>query len=313
MDRERQFEQERGGRDLARQASHPMPRTRSETGERENSGNKAGSPEVTRTVAVTLSREISRSEARRLGCEGQPHNYLLRESEIRALSDLGKFRAVDTLDLLRFAYRGDEVRQDEDLRSLDSQELIEARTVYRANRAPRRILTLSRQGQKVLRQSGRIPAGQRFFHGIAKPREIHHDADLYQVFQQEAEEIAKQGGRCIKVRLETELMSGVERERAKARRLPEEQRENRMRVVARQQGLHCKDGAILLPDLQIEYQTSDGHLAHSNLELVSESYTRDQIRGKVEAGFKLYARTGDSTRVRRALDDTGTLREILSL
>jgi len=41
------------------------------------------------------------------------------------------------------------------------------------------------------------------------------------------------------------------------------------------------------------------------LELLSRNYREEGIRGKAAAGFKIYARTADSNRIRRALHDTG--------
>ena len=74
-----------------------------------------------------------------------------------------------------------------------------------------------------------------------------------------------------------------------------------------------KGTTIHLPDIQVEYETREGQIERENLELLSKNYREEGIRGKVGAGFKIYARSGDAARVRRALGDTGLIREVLSV
>ena len=229
------------------------------------------------------------------------------------MSDIGKFRTVDIKDLVRFAYQDDAARMAQEIRSLRSQGLIQEKTIYRAHRQPRRILTLTKQGQRLLRRDGHVPGDQWLYHGFVKPREIDHDADLYKVYQKEAADIERQGGKPIKVRLDSELKGAVNRDREAAGRLPEGQKQPWLKAVAEQHGLTIKGGTIQFPDIQIEYETAEGTLAHANIELVSENYRGDAIRSKAGAGFKVYARVGDANRVKRALQDTGAVEEILSI
>jgi hypothetical protein len=77
--------------------------------------------------------------------------------------------------------------------------------------------------------------------------------------------------------------------------------------------LTIEGATIHLPDLQIEYETRDGNLERENLELLSQNYREDGIRGKAAAGFKMYVRSAETNRVRRALADTGLLQEVLSV
>jgi 3-deoxy-D-arabino-heptulosonate 7-phosphate (DAHP) synthase class II len=83
--------------------------------------------------------------------------------------------------------------------------------------------------------------------------------------------------------------------------------------VALQHGLTINGGTIQLPDIQIDYETPEGTIAHANLELVSKNYRGDAIRSKAGAGFKVYARAGDSNRVKRALQDSAAVEELLSI
>jgi hypothetical protein len=127
------------------------------------------------------------------------------------------------------------------------------------------------------------------------------------------DDIQRQGGKVTKVRLDFELKGAVNREREGALKLPEGQRRAWLKTVAEQHGLTIKGGTIQLPDIQIDYETPEGTIAHANIELVSENYRGDAIRSKAGAGFKVYARVGDSNRVKRALQDTGAVEEILSI
>jgi DNA-binding PadR family transcriptional regulator len=239
--------------------------------------------------------------------------YSLRSSEIRGMSDIGKFRTVDTADLMRFAYQDDEARMNQDIHSLRSQRLIEERRIYQAHRKPRRVLTLTEQGQRILRKGRHVPDDQWLYHGFVKLREIDHDADLYKVYQKEVDDIQRQGCKVTRVRLDFELKGAVNRGREAAGKLPQGQRPAWLKTVAVQHGLTIKAGTIQLPDIQIDYETPEGTIAHANLELVSKNYRGDAIRSKAGAGFKVYARAGDSNRVKRALQDTGAVEELLSI
>lgn len=284
-----------------------------ESGQTVGRGTTSSSDEATKLVPQPVAMAPARSPERRTHHNAQDRSYSLRNSEIRAMSDIGKFRTVDIKDLVRFAYQDDEARMTQDIRSLRSQGLIQEKTIYRAHREPRRILTLTEQGQRILRKGGQVPDDQRLYHGFVKPREIDHDADLYKVYQKEAADIERQGGKPIKVRLDFELKGAVGRDREAAGKLPEAQRQAWLKAVSEQHGLSIKGGTIQLPDIQIEYETAEGTLAHANIELVSENYRGDAIRSKAGAGFKVYARVGDANRVKRALQDTGAVEEILSI
>ena len=146
-----------------------------------------------------------------------------------------------------------------------------------------------------------------------KTREINHDADLYKVYQQAAEEIRRRGGKPVKVRLDFELKAAVQREKNAVKGLPEEERAKRLEAFAKEHTLTINGTTIHVPDVQLEYETRDGELERTNLELISENYRTEGIRSKAESGFTIYARSGDTARIRRALEDTHTVERILSI
>jgi len=229
------------------------------------------------------------------------------------MGEIGQFRTVDIQDLARFVYYGDQARMKYDLENLRGQGLIEEKTLFRAHKPARKMITLTEQGHRVARKKSGLPEGQRIYHGFVKPREIEHDADLYKVYQRAAKDIRERGGRLLRVRLDFELKEAINRAKEAASRLPEEERATVLKAVANDNGLSVRDSKIHLPDIQVEYETREGTVQRENLELLSRNYREEGIRGKAAAGFKIYARTGEASRVRRALQDTGLMREVLSV
>jgi hypothetical protein len=120
-------------------------------------------------------------------------------------------------------------------------------------------------------------------------------------------------GQVLRVRLDFELKASINRERETAGQLPDDMKEQWLKAVAEEHGLTVRDKTIHVPDLQIEYETADREVTRENLELVSGNYREDGIRGKVASGFTIYARSGDTNRIRRALQDSGMVGEVLSL
>jgi hypothetical protein len=292
------------------QEAHQRSAKSGQVGERGTTGASDGANNVN---SQPMPMVTARHEQRRTRNKTQDRFHSLRSSEIRGMSDIGKFRTVDTEDLLRFAYQNDAARMNQDIRSLRSQRLIEERKIYQAHRKPRRVLTLTEQGQRILRKGRHVPDDQRLYHGFVKLREIDHDADLYKVYQKEVDDIQRQGGKVTRVRLDFELKGAVNRDREAAVKLPQGQRPAWLKTVALQHGLTINGGTIQLPDIQIDYETPEGTIAHANLELVSKNYRGDAMRSKAGAGFKVYVRAGDSNRVKRALQDSAAVEELLSI
>lgn len=292
------------------------PPTQSSTGTpsvgRAGSGSDSSVEKMERAGRSTETR-AQRPRERRTKHEDHGQTYSLRGSEMQAMADIGRFRAVDVQDLARFAYQGDEAGMKYDLENLRTQGLVEEKTFFRAHKSARKMVTLTQQGHRMVKKASGLPEGQRIYHGIVKPRELDHDADLYKVYQKAVKEIEEKGGKRVRVRLDFELKESINRAKEAAGHLPEDMRGRWLRAVAEEHGLTIDGTTIHLPDIQVEYETQDGRLERENLELLSRNYREDGIRGKAAAGFKIYARTGDTNRIRRALQDTGLVREVLSI
>jgi hypothetical protein len=232
--------------------------------------------------------------------------YRLRESEIRTLVDLGKFRVVGADDLLNHAYGGQRPELQEDLRNLLRQGLIRKGTFEGPEHTPRELLTLTKRGYRLLRANRVVPSGQAIYYGFVKPREANHDADLYKLYNKEVARIVKEGGRNPRVILDFELKRKINRDLAKFGREARPE-------IAKSQGLRVVRGRIPVPDVRIEYEKPSGEMARVDLELVTEHYRGRSLAAKVKAGFSLYTPRGEGDRLRRVLDQRELTAEILSL
>lgn len=232
--------------------------------------------------------------------------YRLRASEIRTLTDLGKFRVVGAEDLAAHFYPGRDDEMREELRNLLRQGLIRAGTFEGPEGSPRQLLTLTKRGHRLLRANRVVPKDQVTYYGFVKPREANHDADLYKLYQKEAARIVKTGGKNLRVVLDFELKRKINRDLAT---FGKEARPE----IAKRHGLQVVRGKIPVPDVCIEYEKPDGDMARINLELVTEHYRGRSVADKVSAGFSLYTPRGEADRLRRVLDQRELTAEILSL
>jgi hypothetical protein len=232
--------------------------------------------------------------------------YRLRESEIRTLAELGKFRVVGAEDLATHAYGGHRDEMQDDVRNLLRQGLVRKGVFEGPEHTPRELLTLSKRGHRLLRVNHVVTREQALYNGFVKPREANHDADLYKLYQSEIVRILKEGGRNPRVVLDFELKRKINRDIA---RLGRDARPE----IARNHGLRVVRGRIPVPDVRIEYEKPSGEMARVDLELVTEHYRGKSLADKVKAGFSLYHLRGEGDRLRRVLDQQELTAEILSL
>jgi hypothetical protein len=237
--------------------------------------------------------------------------YFVRDSELQTLAEIGTFRAITDTDLARFGYGGDTERMEREIRRLREQSLITERIVPAGRNKTIRLLALTKAGARVVRGSGRIAENQRIYHGFAKPREARHDADLYRLYHAQVEAIVRSGGRPTRVRLDYELKSDLNRDLSALS--AEEETGHAREEIAERHGLMVVDGKIPLPDMRIEYDSAEMEHQHLDLELATRNYRPRALAEKAKAGFSLYARSEDASRLRRVLDEREITAEILSL
>ncbi|MGH9451061.1 MAG: hypothetical protein ACRD11_11045 [Terriglobia bacterium] len=264
-------------------------------------------------------REIHSPKGERTRSERRPYPeidrdraVMLRESEIKALAEMGTFRTVSLDDLAKFRYAGDRNQAASEIRNLTRQGLIRVQTAHTGRAA---YLALTRKGHRFIEANR--PQGtdsrQVLYHGFVKPREVKHDAGLYRLYQEGAGRIARDGGKVQRVVLDFELKKSVYQKLAKVSELPESEQAQRKQEIAQEHGLTVVNGKIPLPDLRIEYETAERDQTKVDLELATSDYHRDSLAEKMQAGFAIYAMREDAAPLRRAIGDPGLTRDIFSI
>jgi len=236
---------------------------------------------------------------------------LLRDSELQTLIEVGTFRAVAAIDLASISYGGDTRRMEREIRRLKEQSFVSEKVLRADRNHVIRLFALTKKGARLARSSGAVPEDQVIYHGFVKPREAKHDADLYRLYQAQAERIAAAGGRVARVILDYELKRNLNRELASL--APEEQSEEVRERIAERHGLSLVNGKIPVPDMRLEYDSAEMERKHLDLELATRNYRPRALAEKAKAGFSLYALREDASRLRRILDEKEITQEIFSL
>lgn len=224
--------------------------------------------------------------------------YRLRESEMRAIEEIGTFRAIAEEDLLEHRYAGDETRMSQDLRSLARQGLVE-RSHVAIGKARKRTpgVTLTADGKQLAEQESALgnERRQEFHAGFVKRAELEHDLALYRVYQAERERIEAAGGAVDRLVLDYELKRDVYSALGGQEAGDDERFAELQQQAAEQHNLRVVDGKIPLPDLRIEYRDATGASARVDVELTTEHYKSGQVAAKAQAGFALYSLAGDGS------------------
>jgi hypothetical protein len=237
--------------------------------------------------------------------------YRLRDSEMHSLKEIGRFRVIPVSDLAKYAYGGNRERMEKDIRGLARQSLLTDKTVEISQKKTLRVVTLTKAGHRLLKRTNQLPDNQPIYHGLVKPREVKHDADLYHLYQKEASRIVRAGGRPLRVLLDYELKRNLNRDLALLG--PDKDNPDRKSEVAAKHGLQLVNGKIPVPDMRVEYETAELDIRHVDLELATREYRPRALADKVAAGFSMYSRPEDASRLRRILDERELTAGILSL
>ena len=230
--------------------------------------------------------------------------YSLRDSEINTLGEVGKFRVVAVNGLAEFAYNGDRSRMENDVESLARQGLLQETTMADPEDNPAQVVTLTKEGHKLLSRGKVVDSSQATYHGLKKPNEASHDADLYRLYHKISDEIESRGGRVLRVKLDYEMKRELYARLARAAADKRRDRDTLRQEVAKRYHLKVVSGRIPIPDLRIEYiNENDNIIQRRDLDLATEHYRLRGLSEKARAGFELYAGRGETDRLRRIRDD----------
>lgn len=242
---------------------------------------------------------------------GRGREYSLRASEVQTLTDIGKFRVVPEDDLARFGYQGNCSYMESDVRSLSRQGLVEQRTIEGHSSYSAKVLTLTKEGHRLIERAQLVSSRQATYHGFLKPKEARHDADLYRLYQKVAKEIERTGGKVRRVVLDFELKKDLYQTLSRMRP-DKDQRYERISIAGRFD-LKVVNGKIPIPDLRIEYEDDCRDIHRLDLEVATRDYRPQGLGEKAKAGFHMFARQQDHAKLRRVLDTQEITARIFAL
>jgi hypothetical protein len=240
--------------------------------------------------------------------------YQLRDSELHALTEVGKFRIVATSDLAQFAYNGDSSRMQNDLANLSRQGLVKQTSIMDSDLSPVRAVTLTKEGHRALSHNRFLRPDQATYHGLKKPKEAFHDSELYRVYHKVSDEIEGRGGKVVRVKLDYEIKRDLYADLAHTWQDKSKCPETVKVAVARRHGLRVVNKEIQIPDMRLEYANDpDMEIYTRDVELATEHYRPRGLAAKARAGFQIYAQRGEADRLRRIRDEHELSAVIFSL
>lgn len=242
---------------------------------------------------------------------GHNGDYSLRASEVRTLTDAGKFRVVTLNDLARFGYAGDQAHMAADVRNLTRLGLVEQRHIEGHDSYSTKVLTLTKDGHRLLERAQLVAHRQATYYGFVKPKEARHDADVFRLYQKVAYELERSGNKVRRIVLDFELKKDLYK--ALSRMRPDKDPRYERIFIANRFDLKVVDGKIPIPDLRIEYEDECRDVHTLDLEIATRDYRPRGLSEKAKAGFHMFARQQDHAKLRRVLDTQEISARIFSL
>ena len=268
-------------------------------------------PDLVEKAGRSSQRDREHPDSSKTIYRGRDREYSLRASEVRTLADIGKFRVVPADDLARFGYQGNRAQMEADVRDLTRQGLVESRTIEGHSSYSMKVLTLTKDGQRLLERAQLVSNRQATYHGLVKPKEARHDADVYRLYQKVSREIERSGGKVRRVVLDFELKKDLYRKLSRMQ--PDKDPRYERIFIANQFDLKVVDRKIPIPDLRIEYEDDCRDVHRLDLEIATRDYRPQGLSEKAKAGFHMFARQQDHAKLRRVLDTQEISARIFSL
>jgi hypothetical protein len=254
----------------------------------------------------------------------------LRPEEKQLLREAGRFRVVRTADLRETLYNGKSRPLENDLRYLRDKGLVETTHVNLRRDGQRRtieraeVVTLTKDGRRLLLKQGDLPKDQWVYVGLVKPREAEHDSQIYRAYRKEAERIEDKGGTNLRVRLDFEIKAQVQKAiYAERKANPQRGMAEIKEEVAERFELPFVDGKIQIPDARIEYDlpreegqdaSHGSRTGHEDIEVLTAAYHAGHLRAKAQAGFRAYASASDRATLTAKIEgEHGWMEDILDL
>jgi len=220
------------------------------------------------------------------------HSVLLRGSESRALATTGAFRVVHADDLRDSRGQAYDPRSGE-LRHLREQKLVRTIPI----RDGRALVVLTERGRDVLERN-RHEREQHFYSGLQRPRELLHDANVYQAYEREAERLREDGAVIQRVMLDTELKREYQQflqENNRGKSDSDGRPDRSPYEIARwamDHDLPEKDGHVQFPDARIVFEDREGREQTRDIEVETLNYRGAHASAKASSGFSRHSAAG---------------------
>lgn len=245
------------------------------------------------TRDLDLPRGPSRERVYRKAWSGD-----LRGSEVDVLATVGAFRVVPIEELHR--PEDGPQRHRRDVEYLKGEGLVHTMP-YVVGRERTTLVTLTDRGCSLLNQSRRhrdVETPQAFYAGVAKPRELAHDARVHQAYVAACERVSGRGSVVRRVVLEQEMkrdyqrfLQAPNRGRGRSTGRPARDAEEIARWAHERQ-LPVEDEHVQFPDVRLECETPDGRRDYEDVEVMTPHYRGAHAAAKVRAGFTRYGAIG---------------------
>jgi len=282
--------------------------------------------EPARDISRERNRPVASADPRRPARDtGNVVGLELRSEEKQLLREAGRFRVVRTADLRDALYNGKARPLENDLKYLRDKGLIETQHVNLRRDGRRRtierveVVTLTKDGRRLLIKDGDLPKDQKVYAGLVKPREVEHDSQIYRAYQKEAARIERNGGTNLRVRLDFEIKADVQKDNYAARKAdPQRDMAEIKQEVAQRHELPFVDGKIQIPDARIDYDLprdpdrdvdQGSRTGHQDIEVLTAAYHARHLRSKAQAGFRNYASSSDRPSLSAKIEDDSHLME----
>lgn len=283
-------------------------------------------PDRTRDISHERRHPVAPADPRRPArSAGNIVGLELRTEEKQVLREAGRFRVVRTADLRDSLYNGKYRPLENDLKYLRDKGLVETQHINLRRDGRRRtierveVVTLTKDGRRLLIKDGDLPGDQKVYAGLVKPREAEHDSQIYRAYRKEAEHIEKSGGNNLRVRLDFEIKADVQKAIYAARKAdPTRGMAQIKEEVAARHELPLVNGKIQIPDARIDYDLphdSDRDIeqgsrtGHQDIEVLTAAYHAGHLRSKAQAGFRNYASSADRSSLTAKIEDDQHLME----
>ena len=252
-------------------------------------------------------REPLRTGHRRdldLDRKGEREGRSFEDRRHAALVDVSVHRVVAYQDLIDAQFDGHPYAGRRGIDRLKRAGLLEEGELTGPQGGSYKVLAATKGGarvaEKMVARHG-YASTQRTWAGLGRPADLTHDVAVYRAVIEARRQLAKQGAALRRVRLDAELRREVasRSEAARAQQGKAAADQARRRTA---QELHLpiqRDGSVLYPDAQIEYEIEhpDGlTTGRVNIEVASEHYRGAHLVAKAAAGFAVYPANGKAGR-----------------